>query len=107
MKKNTKKRENGKKRFSPWTVAALGLLFVAALAFLHVRVEYTGTGYKISENRDLEKKLVKANQTLKSRLLKLKSHESLEPTAREMGFRLPTYRDVIFVEEVVLAGKGE
>lgn len=107
MRKNTKKRKNEKEKFSPWTVTVLGLLFVMVLGFLHVRVEYTRTGYEISQNRSLEKKLIKTNQTLKSHLLKLKSYESLEPTAKKMGFRLATYRDVIFVEEVILAGKGE
>ena len=98
---------DGKRRFSPRTAALLGLLFLVSLCFLRVKVEHTRTGYEVSKNRTAVKELVRENQTLNSRLFRLKSPEALEAAAGKMGFRFATYKDVVFVEEVILAGKGE
>ena len=51
--------------------------------------------------------LLKESQILNYELSRLKSPEFLEPVAKKMGFRFATYKDVVFVEEVVLAGKAE
>lgn len=104
MRKNT---GEGKRGVSPRAAAALGLLFVVSLCFLRVKVEHTRTGYEISRNRAAVKELVRENQTLESGLFRLKSPEALEDAAGKMGFRFATYKDVVFVEEVILAGKGE
>lgn len=104
MKKNT---GTGKKGLSLRAAALLGLLFLVSLGFLRVKVEHTRTGYEISKNRATVKELVRENQTLNSQLFSLRSPEVLETAGRKMGFRFATYEDVVFVEEVILAGKDE
>lgn len=99
-----KKRERG---FPLRTVIILGVLVATALCFLHVKIEYTRTGYQISENKEKEVELIKEGQVLSYELSRLKSPEFLEPVAKKMGFRFATYKDVVFVEEVVLAGRAE
>ena len=100
----SKKKESG---FSLRTAIILGVLVVTALCFLRVKIEYTRTGYEISQNKETERELIKEGQILNYELSKLKSPEFLEPVAKKMGFRFATYKDVVFVEEVVLAGKAE
>ena len=99
-----KKRERG---FPLRAAIILGILFVTAFCFLHVKIEHTRTGYAISENKKKETELIKEGQILGYELSKLKSPEFLEPVAKKMGFRFATYKDVVFVEEVVLAGRAE
>ena len=103
-KPSRKKRE---RRFALSTATILGVLFVTALCFLHVKIEHTRIGYEISRNKEKEMELIKEGQILSYELSKLKSPEFLEPVAKKMGFRFATYKDVIFVEEVVLAGRAE
>ncbi len=107
MRKKLAGRRKKEKRFSLRTVIILGVLFVTAICFLRVKIEYTRTGYEISRNKEAERELIKEGQTLNYELSKLKSPEFLEPVAKKMGFRFATYNDVVFVEEVVLAGKAE
>ena len=106
MRKNA---GDGKRGFSPRAAALLGLLFLVSLCFLRVKVEHTRTGYEISKNRAAVTELERENQTISSRLSRLKSPEVLEAAAREMGFKYATYEDVVFVkeQEVILAEKGE
>ncbi len=99
-----KKRDRG---FPLRTAIILGVLFVTALCFLRVKIEHTRTGYEISRNKEKEMELIKEGQILSYELSKLKSREFLEPVAKKMGFRFATYKDVVFVEEVVLAGRAE
>lgn len=107
MRKKLAGRKKREKRFPLRTAIILGVLFVTALCFLRVKIEHTRTGYEISRNKEIEKELIKEGQNLNYELSKLKSPESLEPVAKKRGFRHPTYKDVVFVEEVVLAGKAE
>ena len=107
MRKKLAGRRKREKRFSLRTGIILGVLFVTAICFLRVKIEYTRTGYEISRNKETEKELIKEGQILNYELSKLKSPEFLEPVAKKMGFRFATYKDVVFVEEVVLAGKAE
>ncbi len=104
MRKNLKKASTG---FSKRSAILFGLVFVTAICFLQVKIEHTKIGYEISRNRAAEKELIKEGQTLNYELSKLKSPEFLKPEAKKMGFRFATYKDVIFVEEVVVAGKEE
>ena len=107
MRKRLAGRRKREKRPSLSTVIILGVLFVTAICFLRIKIEYTRTGYEISRNKETEKKLIREGQILNYELSKLKSPEFLEPVAKKMGFRFATYKDVVFVEEVVLAGKAE
>lgn len=107
MRKKLAARKERKRGFPLRTAIILGVLFVTALCFLHVKVEHTRTGYQISKNKEKEENLIKEGQILSYELSKLKSPEFLEPVAKKMGFRFATYKDVVFVEEVVLAGKAE
>ena len=107
MRKKLAGRRKKEKRFSLRTAIILGVLFVTAICFLRVKIEYTRTGYEISRNKEIERGLIKEGQILNYELSKLKSPEFLEPVAKKMGFRFATYKDVVFVEEVVLAGKAE
>ena len=107
MRKKSAGRKKREKRFSLRTAIILGVLFVAAICFLRVKIEYTRTGYEISINEEIERELIKEGQILNYELSKLKSPEFLEPVAKKMGFRFATYKDVVFVEEVVLAGRAE
>ena len=107
MRKKLAKRKKREKRFSRHTAIIFGVLFLTAICFLPVKIEYTRTGYEISRNQETEKQLIKEGQILNYELSKLKSPEFLEPVAKKMGFRFATYKDVVFVEEVVLAGRAE
>ena len=107
MRKKLAVRKRRKRGFPLSTAIILGLLFVTALCFLCVKIEHTRTGYEISRNKQKEMELIKEGQILSYELSKLKSPEFLEPVAKRMGFRFATYKDVVFVEEVVLAGRAE
>ena len=107
MRKKPAGRRKREKRFSLHTAIILGVLVLTAICFLRVKIEYTRTGYEISGNREIERELVKEGQILNYELSKLKSPEFLEPVAKKMGFRFATYKDVVFIEEVVLAGRAE
>ena len=107
MRKKLAGRTKREKRFSPRTAIILGILLATSICFLRVKIEYTRTGYEISRNKETEKELIKEGQILNYELSKLKSPEFLEPVAKKMGFRFATYKDVVFVEEVVLAGRAE
>ncbi len=96
-----------KKRFSLRTSIILVVLFATALCFLRVKIENTRTGYEISRNKDIENQLMKEGQILNYELSKLKSPEFLEPVAKQMGFRFVTSKDIVFIEDVVLAGREE
>ncbi len=85
----------------------LGIIFVTAFCFLCIKIEHTRTGYEISKNKQKRMELTKEGQALSHELSKLKSPEFIEPIAKKMGFRFATYKDVVFVEEVVLAGNTE
>lgn len=107
MRKKLAVRKKRRREFPLRTTIILGVLFVTALCFLHVKIEHTRTGYEISRNKEKEMELIKEGQALGYELSKLKSPELLEPVAKKMGFRFATYKDVVFVEEVVLAGRAE
>lgn len=107
MRKKSAGRRKREKRFSLSTAIILGVLIVTAICFLRVKIEHTRTGYEISRNKETERELIKEGQILNYELSKLKSPEFLEPVAKKMGFRFATYKDVVFVEEVVLAGRAE
>ena len=107
MRKKLAGRKRKQKGFSLRTVIIFGVLFVTALCFLHVKIEYTRTGYEITKNKETERELIKEGQILSYELSKLKSPEFLELVAKKMGFRFATYKDVVFVEEIVLAGRAE
>ena len=107
MRRKLAGRRKREKRSSLHTAIILGVLFITAICFLRVKIEYTRTGYEISRNKETEKELIKEGQILNYELSKLKSPEFLEPVAKKMGFRFATYKDVVFVEEVVLAGRAE
>ncbi len=107
MRKKLAVRKRRKRGFPLRTAIILGVLFVTALCFLRVKIEHTRTGYEISRNKEKEVDLIKEGQILSYELSRLKSREFLEPVAKKMGFRFATYKDVVFVEDVVLAGKAE
>lgn len=103
MKKNFAVRKKRKKGFSPRTAIILGIALIAALCFLRIKVEHTRTGYEISKTREVEQGLIKESQMLRHEIVKLKSIERLKPVADKMGFRFATYKDVVFMEEVIVA----
>ncbi len=107
MRKNLVGNRKREKRFSLHIAIILGVLIVTAICFLRVKIEHTRTGYEISRKKETEKELIKEGQILNYEISKLKSPEFLEPVAKKMGFRFATYEDVVFVEEVVLAGRAE
>ncbi len=107
MRKKPAARKKKGEGFPLRAAIILGVLFVTALCFLRVKIEHTRTGYEITENKEKEAELLKEGQILSYELSKLKSREFLEPVAKKMGFRFATYKDVVFVEEVVLAGRAE
>lgn len=103
MKKNFAARKKRKRGFFPRTAIILGITLIAALCFLRIKVEHTRTGYEISKTREVEQGLIKESQILQHEIVKLKSIERLKPVADRMGFRFATYKDVVFVEEVIVA----
>ena len=107
MRKKLAVKKKRERRFPLRTVIIFGILVVTALCFLRVKIEHTRTGYQISENKEKEVELIKEGQILSYELSRLKSPEFLKPVAKKMGFRFATYKDVVFVEEVVLAGRAE
>ncbi|MDE0158558.1 MAG: hypothetical protein OXI02_05230 [Candidatus Dadabacteria bacterium] len=95
-----KKREKG--LFSR-TLIIFCIALIIALCFLRIKVEHTRTGYEISKNREVERALLKETVMLHHEILKLKSLEHLKPVADKKGFRFASYKDVVFVEEVIVA----
>ena len=77
------------------------ILFAIALSLVYVRikVEEISLGYEISRNKKKTEDLLKDNRILNSEFMKLKSPESLEQTALELGFKFPTPEDIIYVEK--------
>ncbi len=103
MRKKLAEKKKKDKGFPLRTAIILGILVVTALCFLHVKIEHTRTGYQISKAREVEQDLMKESQMLQHEIIKLKSIEHLKPMADKIGFRFPTYNDVVFVEEVIVA----
>ncbi len=103
MKKDFTVRKKTERRFFPRTAIILGVALIAALCFLRIKVEHTRTGYEISKTRQAEQGLIKESQMLQHEIAKLKSIEHLKPVADKKGFRFATYKDVIFLEEVIVA----
>lgn len=103
MRKKLAARKKRRRGFPLHTAIILGVLFVTALCFLRIKIEHTRTGYEISENQEVERVLLKETGMLHHEVLKLKSLEHLKPVADKKGFRFATYKDVVFVEEVIVA----
>ncbi len=77
--------------------------FLSALCFIHIKVQHTRTGYEISTNRQLQKELINEGQILFYELSEIKSPQRLVPVAKQMGFRFATTKDIVFIEEVMVA----
>lgn len=100
-----KKNKQIKSSFSALNVIAFTLFLVFLLAYVSIKIEQVKTGYSISENKKIEDSLLKQKQTYRAELMKLKSPDRLEISAMKMGFKIPTYEDVVFVERATLVGK--
>ncbi len=97
-----------KGKLSLCNVLIIVLAFLTALSFISIKVEHTRTGYELSTNRQSQKELVNQGKLLYYELLELKSPERLVPAAEQMGFRFATNKDIVFIEEVMVAsGKTE
>ena len=72
---------------------------------MSIKIEQVKTGYKISENKETEERLMKEKQTYIAELMKLKSPDRLQVSAKKLGFKLPTHEDVVYVERATLVGK--
>ncbi len=103
MRKNLAGRKKTKKRLFPRTLVVFGVVLITALCFLHIKVEHTRIGYEISKNRKIERALLNETGMLHHEVLRLKSLEHLKPVADKKGFRFASYKDVVFVEEVIVA----
>lgn len=103
MRRKFAGRKKTEKRLFPRTLIIFGVVLITALCFLRIKVEHTRTGYEISENREVERTLLKETAMLQHEVLKLKSLEHLKPVADKKGYRFATYKDVVFVEEVIVA----
>lgn len=99
------RKNNKKSSFSAVTVIGFSLFLLFLLAYVSVKIEQVKTGYEISENKEIEERLMKEKQTYIAELMKLKSPDRLQVSAKRMGFKLPTHEDVVFVEKATLVGK--
>lgn len=99
------KRKKKKSGFSALTAVAFSLFLVFLLAYVGVKIEQVKTGYEISENKEIEERLMKEKQTYIAELMKLKSPDRLQVSAKKLGFKLPTHEDVVYVERATLVGK--
>lgn len=99
------RKKNKKSSFSALTVVGFSIFLVFLLAYVGVKIEQVKTGYEISENKKIEEGLMKDKQTYIAELMKLKSPDRLEVSAKRLGFKLPTHEDVVYVERATLVGK--
>lgn len=82
-------------------VLAIGL----SLLYVRIKVEELSLGYEISRNKKNTEDLLKENRILQSEYMKLTSHEKLEESATELGFKFPTQEDIIYIEKNRVVGK--
>ena len=103
MRRKVAGKKKTERRLFPRTLIIFGVALITALCFLRIKVEHTRTGYEISKNQEVERALLKETGMLHHEILKLKSLKHLKPVADRKGFRFATYKDVVFVEEVIVA----
>lgn len=75
------------------------LVVALALVYLRIKVEGIRLGYEISWNKKETKELLKENQILRSEFMTSISPDSLESAAIELGFKFPTQRDIVYIEQ--------
>ena len=100
-----KKKTINKSSFSALTVLSFTVFLIFLLAYVSVKIEQVKVGYEISENKEIEQKLMKERQVYTAKLMNLKSPDHLRASARELGFKFPTQDDVVFVEKTTVVGK--
>ena len=109
--KNLKKLRKKEKTKSGGFTLSTGMIIIIVLSILlslvyvRIKVEEISLGYEISRNKKKTEDLLKENRILNSDFMKLTSHEKLEQTATELGFKFPTQEDIIYIEENRVVGK--
>lgn len=78
-----------------------------ALAYLKLKNEQMKLGYRISQNKELQRKLERDNAALSARYVELSSPLRLGRLGRQMGFRYPTQEDVIYIEQTTVVGERD
>ena len=102
------KIKKAKKAVSTGLILIVAVAVALALGYLRIKAEGIRLGYEISWNKRETKELLKENLMLKSEFMKAISADSLQGTAKELGFKFPTQEDIVYIEKKhILSDKME